>query len=539
MRRLSAGLFSVFLSTLTLAAFSQADIILVNGKVFTSNQNHLFAQAVAVKANKILAVGNDADIKNLATAKTKVIDLQGKTVVPGFNDAHYHHEPYLAGYSIFYPQDGSEPSWQQLTDSIQAAVKSLPAGTFIYATMGNVIGTDTTITRRQLDALSPDHPLLISAYWGHVGYFNTAMMKALHIEESEKDPQGGYFERYAGTRILNGRAHEYANVILHYRQPRTAALFDASLQDLGQQALHLGITSIQNMCTGGRPEEYISAFRKTELPIRFRLIRWGMVNSDGSLDVPSKQIQGAVKGLPLVMVSGTKWVLDGTPIERDAWMNMNYQDMPTRGRLNFSKAQVQAMLSDVQSRKDQPIFHVVGDASINYLLDELSKQPASWKGRRVRFEHGDGLMPARYEQAKGLGIIVIQNSTHFTLVDLLPKRFDPVTLSGEQPLKSLINAGIPVALGSDGPLSPYVNIMFASMHPLRPQEAITREQAVIAYTKTAAYAEGADNKGMLAPGQLADLAVLSQDIFTIPLQQLPATRSLLTMVDGKIRYRAE
>jgi predicted amidohydrolase YtcJ len=107
-------------------------------------------------------------------------------------------------------------------------------------------------------------------------------------------------------------------------------------------------------------------------------------------------------------------------------------------------------------------------------------------------------------------------------------------LQNAEPVKSLLKAGIPVALGSDGPLNPYLNIMFACMHPFRPSEALTVEEAVIAYTKTSAYAEMQDNKGMLAVGQLADLAVLSKDIFTIPLQQLPSTHSLLTMVNGKI-----
>lgn len=110
---------------------------------------------------------------------------------------------------------------------------------------------------------------------------------------------------------------------------------------------------------------------------------------------------------------------------------------------------------------------------------------------------------------------------------------------GIQPLRSLLAAGIPVALGSDGPTNPYLNIMFAITHPDRPSEAITREQAVIAYTATSAYAKFAEkDKGTLDPGKLADLAVLSQDVFTVPAQVLPKTKSVLTLVGGKAAYDA-
>lgn len=183
----------------------QADIILTNGKVFTSNHAQLYAEAVAIKGNKILSVGKSAEIQKLANKNTKIIDLGGRTVVPGFNDAHFHHNPYADGYTISYPQDGSEPSWQQIKDSVTTAAKKLPAGTFIVATMGNNVGTDTSINRFVLDELSPNHPLVIEAYWGHVTYFNTAAIKALGLSETEPDVKGGVFGRVPGTDKLNGR----------------------------------------------------------------------------------------------------------------------------------------------------------------------------------------------------------------------------------------------------------------------------------------------------------------------------------------------
>jgi predicted amidohydrolase YtcJ len=165
--------------------FSQtADIILTNGKIFTSNTRQLYAQAIAIKGNRVVAVGSTQTIDKLKKPTTKVIDLKGKTVVPGFNDAHYHHSPYTLGYNIPFPEDGTEPTWQQLKESITAAVRQQPKGTFINATMGSDVGTDTSINRTVLDQLAPDHPLMINAYWGHVTYFNTAAIKAFNLYNS-------------------------------------------------------------------------------------------------------------------------------------------------------------------------------------------------------------------------------------------------------------------------------------------------------------------------------------------------------------------
>jgi predicted amidohydrolase YtcJ len=137
-------------------------------------------------------------------------------------------------------------------------------------------------------------------------------------------------------------------------------------------------------------------------------------------------------------------------------------------------------------------------------------------------------------------VVVVENPTHFTLRELFVRRYGLERADQMQPFRSLLEAGSPVAIGSDGPNNPYLNIMLASLYPGKPQEAISREQAVTAYTQTAAYAEFAEKeKGSLEPGKLADLAVLSQDIFTVPPMELSKTESILTMVGGKIVYDAK
>jgi predicted amidohydrolase YtcJ len=159
---------------------------------------------------------------------------------------------------------------------------------------------------------------------------------------------------------------------------------------------------------------------------------------------------------------------------------------------------------------------------------------------RPRLEHAEWLTPDLRARARGLGVVVVENPTHFTDgPERMQARFGAARSTRYQPFRSLVDDGIPLAIGSDGPLDPFLNLYFAVTHPDNPREALTREAAVIAYTRGSAYAEHAEHeKGVLAPGMLADLAVLSQDIFTVATDALPDTRSVLTLVGGRIAYDA-
>jgi predicted amidohydrolase YtcJ len=241
----------------------------------------------------------------------------------------------------------------------------------------------------------------------------------------------------------------------------------------------------------------------------------------------------------LIRVSGTKWKLDGNPFDGpfDPVLTTTSEQSMWALSSTFSPPELVLMLRESIKYNDQLILHVSGTPAARAMLDAMEKTGGSetWRNRRVRFEHGDGILPGLLPGVKALGIIVVQNPSHLNLRKLrADSHFD-----SSQPLRSLLAAGIPVALGSDGPINPYLNVALASQHPDRPGEALTREQAVVAYTLTSAYAEFAErDKGTLERGKLADLAVLSQDIFTVPYQQLPQTVSILTMVGGAIVYDA-
>ena len=216
-------------------------------------------------------------------------------------------------------------------------------------------------------------------------------------------------------------------------------------------------------------------------------------------------------------------------------------DSSTSGRLNLSETELCTAVRSATTAHRQVSLHVVGDRAILAAIGCMEAQTGvDWPRKRPRFEHGDMVTSELFGRVKKLGVIIVQNPTHFTIGEVLKVRWGRDRAAVAQNAKSLIDAGIPFAIGSDGPLNPFLNIMLACTHPARPSEALTREQAVEAYTRGAAFAEFAEaDKGTLEMGKLADLALLSQDIFTVPLPELPKTESRLTVVGGRIVHEAK
>jgi hypothetical protein len=309
----------------------------------------------------------------------------------------------------------------------------------------------------------------------------------------------------------------------------------------------LGVTSIQDMSNEIAPEHCVALLRQIPTPIWVRVIRMPNTTPKGR----DTQEGGSLPShpAPLITVSGMKWMLDGVPLENTFEPRQRAAGQPPKQveqgvaelGMTFPKEELAAMLRESLRNHDQLLLHVSGYPASATMLDAMQAAGGRevWAGRRVRFEHGDGLFPDLVPRVKEFGIVVVQNPAHLNARMLAPQLFGGKAMEKSQPLRSLMEAGIPVAIGSDGLVNPYVNILLASTHPDRPSEAITREQAVIAYTATAAYAEFAEkDKGTLESGKLADLAVLSQDIFTVPLSDLPKTESILTLVGGKVVYDA-
>lgn len=530
--RILFGITLLLLGGTTVAA----DMILTGGRIWTGDHqagpDRPEATALAVQSGRIIAVGDDATIAALADADTQRIDLGGRRVVPGINDAHTHVGGGIQGTRLDLPFP--EPTFEQIVDALRAQTAS--GDGWITGDIGGAAFADPRLRRARLDALHPTRPVSLGSWTGHGAVINSAAQRALSI-----DPQapiaGGWYGRDA-TGAFDGRLFEYAR----WRATRLRSRGDDdatvnAIRDYTQQALALGITSIQNMPTGETPERFLAAWRQADAPLRLRLIR---TSTPASLDEPvaGSGLPAHDPAMPRVVVSGTKWILDGTPIEQGAAMRQPYPGSGQGGQLNFSRGEIETLLRETIARNDQALLHSSGDASAASVFDAMAAiaPTTDWPARRVRIEHGDGLSPDLLQRAAALGVVVVQNPSHLMVAD--PAVIALTRERGMQPLSALLKHGIPLALGSDGPMHPWLNLMWASAPRTRPDEALDREQALRAYTSGSAFAEFAEaEKGRLAPGYLADFVVLSQDVLSVPAEALPATRSLLTVIDGAIAWR--
>jgi predicted amidohydrolase YtcJ len=508
-------------------AFAQSpDLILTNGKIFTADVGRLYVQALAIKGNVITAIGTNAEIEKLAVAKTNRIDLKGKTVVPGFNSAHEHlgfHAPVGLQYTL--PEltvDG--PTKAAILDSITQLVKKARPNQWIQGPIGITVLYDTTV-RNALDRIAPYNPVMLQVWTGHGMILNKKGLEMSGLSDLSTDPVGGWYDRVESSNKICA-VHENAQApawgMWAVSEPENLI---KGLRDYAQQQIAAGITSVQVMGSNINGPHVYRIFKEANLPYRVRVIAWPRSTSKG------RQLsEWKIKNMnpsPWVKISGIKYMIDGTPLEGNALMKKPYPNKPDwYGKLSIPTDTLRKILLETLNGGPQLMMHIVGDSSFTVVLS-LMKEMANnsqWSRKRVRMEHnGGGILSAeQIKSLKELGVLMMHTPKY----------------GSEAMLRSLLEMGVSLGISPDGTTNPFLDILRITTAMSNPNENITREQAVIAFTKTNSYAEFEENrKGTLTPGKLADLAILSQDIFLVPSEQLAATYSEITMVDGKIVYR--
>ncbi len=295
---------------------SSPDLIVTDAKVFTADSTRLWAEAFAVRRDRIIAVGTTIEMRALAGARTRRVNAGGRVVIPGINDAHVHLGEGSLGLT-FGTRDTTPagPTLQEVLDSLRQIAPRTPKGTWLQASLGQRILFDPLARRAALDVVSPDHPVLLRAPWGHGIVVNSAALRALGIADTASDLLGGRYERDADRR-LTGMLVEYDGWApiqrAQARQRQRDAVAAVRRDVLGR--LEFGVTSVQDMASTWDAPSTQRILREAALPVRVRVVRWPMPGAGGRQlrrwsDLP-------VQVAPMVSVSGVKYVLEGTPQDR-------------------------------------------------------------------------------------------------------------------------------------------------------------------------------------------------------------------------------
>ncbi len=505
MRPRSHGIIALALSLLSLSLYAEtADTILLHGKVYTGDPAH-FAQAIAISGKRIMAVGTDAEISALAVHGTDKFDLNGAVVIPGFNDAH-------AEVKVAPEQQRIATTEAATFDEVKAALEWITSESAVDMWVGGVIGPevlrDPRMTSAWLDKIAQHRRVMLETNSGHAGVWSESALASIRAGNMS-DPVGGWFGHDAQGKP-DGKAYEYAHFLLKQRLADLADddRVETVIHDTAAAALVRGVTTLQAISLLPYARFHRS-LRRVDVKGRVR------------------ELELVVPGAPSTASHPTAYVIDGTPVDHTAAVSGIYPGTKDEnGKVNFTAAQIVEFLNATKQAVQQPLFDVAGDRAIRIVLDAVDAAAVP-PATRVRLDRADGMSGDLVARAVKAGAVVVATPSRFEMRPLYPQQ-QPVFA-----LKTILANKVPLAFGSEGgPSNPFVGIMNAVNNGA---ESITVAQAVDAFTAGGAYAEMAEkDKGTLAPGKLADLAVLSQDIFQISSSSLPQTGAVMTMVDGKI-----
>ncbi len=553
MRRTLVGVF-VFLAVFLFSLMAQPsiDLILVNGKIWTVNPKQPEVEAIAISGNRIAAVGSTASVTALKQSNTRVIDLAGKRVVPGFNDAHVHF--FDGGSNLSGVQLRDARSQAEFRDRIAAFAGRTPKGQWITGgSWDHENWTPADLPTRQLiDAVTPDTPVFVNRLDGHMALANSAALKLAGVDKNTKDVPGGVMVRDATgnpTGILKDAAQGLVYKVI---PPPTVHQIEEAMRAAQKYAAEQGVTSIQDMSAGRDAlRAYQMLLKKGQLHVRVSghqpLALW---NNQASVGI------AADFGNDSLHIGGLKGFADGSLGSTTALFFAPYLDSPnTSGIPSDELAKPEEMFKNIEEGDAaglQIAIHAIGDKANNTILnfyERLEKEHGE-RDRRCRIEHAQHLQASDIPRFGQLHVIPSMQPYH--CIDdgrWAEKRIGPERAKGTYAFRSLLDTGASLAFGSDWPVAPMVPLMgiyaaatrrtLDGKHPdgWVPEQKITVAEAIRAYTMGSAYASFEESvKGSIEPGKLADLVVLSDDILSIDPVAIAQTKVQMTVFDGKVIY---
>jgi len=536
----------------TLAAQPAADLILTHARIWTGNSAQPAAEAVACAAGRIAAVGSAAEVAKWGGPKTRVIDLGGRLVLPGFNDSHVHF--FSGGANLAGVQLRDAKTQEEFRERIRAFAAKLPAGRWILGgDWDHENWTPARLPTRQLiDQVSGDHPVFVNRLDGHMSLANSLALKMAGIDRNTPDPPGGAIVRDASgepTGVLKDAAMGAVERVIP--APGGAEIEEA-VRAAMRYAAGNGVTSVQDMSAS--PEvlrAYQRLLARGELTVRISghqpLASWKRLADVGIL---------ADFGSSFLHIGGLKGFADGSLGSTTALFFEPYRDAPnTSGLANDEMIPESKMAQHIREADRaglQVAVHAIGDKANHLILDmfEAAEKANGARDRRFRIEHAQHLRPDDIPRFARLHVIASMQPYH--AIDdgrWAENRIGPERARTTYAFRSLLDSGAVLAFGSDWPVAPMVPIIgiygavtrrtLDGKHPggWVPEQKISVAEAVRAYTSGSAYASFEEGlKGTIEPGKLADLVVLSRDIFTIDPAGIEDTRVDYTVFDGRVIY---
>ena len=561
----------LFLATTMIAAQAQSsspDTIYLHGNIYTGAVQTFSppwvevkprAQAMAVGQGRIVAVGSDAQISKLKGSHTRLVDLKGHFVMPGFNDAHTHLAS--AGFGKMNVDLTGTRSLQEMQARIAERAKTAQPGEWIRGR-----GWDHTLwpdrklpTRQDLDAVTGEHPAFFGRVDGHIAVANSAALRAAGITRNTPYPPGGKIDRDASGEPTGILREDPAMELVISKEPKpTPAQHLRAMQIALQDAARSGVTSAQDFSDW---DDFLVAEElENEGKLTLRLSEW--LPFIDPLDILEKHRAHHSDSDPMLHTAMLKGFMDGSLGSRTAALMAPYSDDASNSGLpQFEQGRLNAMMDERAAAGFQVGFHAIGDRGVEMALQAFAeagrylqeRQPQAVRNQdhRWRIEHAQVLDAGQFARFRELGVIASMQPNHLlTDMNWALARLGPQRARYSYAWKSFLQNRVWLAFGTDypvEPISPFPGLYAAVTRKNEagtaeyfPEEKLTIDQAIAAYTTGSAYAQFAEHdKGMLQPGMWADFVVLDRDLTRVPPAQILHTRVLRTVVGGKAVYEAK